>query len=126
MPFPALAWGGLGVPAFSLTLPATRGALPAFGPATLGIGRAVPAAVASAAVAYAEGGALAREMPGWQVISWALILGMPVVLPLALAGLVAHPPAVPSAGAWLGAATQRTRGRPPAARAEPVAVGVPA
>jgi drug/metabolite transporter (DMT)-like permease len=302
VPFPALAWGGLGVLAFSLTLPATRGALPAFGPVTVGIGRAVPAAVlaaaallvaraarpsgaqvrrlllvsagavvgfpictalalrgvgaahgavlvgllpaatavvavlragerprpgfwvtagagavsvlvfaavqgagaprpadllllaavASAAVAYAEGGALAREMPGWQVISWALLLGMPVVLPVALAGLIAHPPAAPSAGAWLGlayvsvvsafagfvawyrglarggvarigqlqlaqpvltvgwsalllgehvgaatllaavavlvltAATQRTRGRPPAARGEPVAVGVPA
>ena len=214
VPLPALAWGGLGVLAFSLTLPATRGALPAFGPVTVGIGRAVPAAVlaavallavrvprpsgrqlrrlllvsagavagfpictalalrdvgaahgavligllpastavvavlragerprlgfwvtagagataalvfaavqgagaprpadllllaavASAAVAYAEGGALAREMPGWQVIAWALVLGMPIVLPVAAAGLVLHPPATPSAGAWLGLA----------------------
>ncbi len=214
VPLPALAWGGLGVLAFSLTLPATRGALPAFGPLTVGIGRAAPAAllavaalliaraprpsgrqvrrlllvsagavagfpvftalalrgvgaahgavligllpaatavvavlragerprlgfwltagagavsvlvfaavqgagaprpadllllaaVASAAVAYAEGGALAREMPGWQVIAWALVLGMPIVLPVAVAGVLLHPPAAPSAGAWLGLA----------------------
>ena len=214
VPFPALVWGGLGVLAFSLTLPATRGALPAFGPVTVGIGRAVPAAVlaaaallltraarpsrrqtrrlllvsagavvgfpiftalalrgvgaahgavlvgllpaatavvavlragerprpacwltaiagaaavlafaavrgagaprpadllllaavACAAVAYAEGGALAREMPGWQVISWALLLGMPVVLPVAVLGFLAHPPAAAGAGAWLGLA----------------------
>lgn len=214
VPFPALVWGGLGVLAFSLTLPATRAALPAFGPVTVGIGRAVPAAVlaaaalllararrptrrqggrlllvsagavvgfpiltalalrgvgaahgavlvgllpaatavaavlrvgerprpafwatagagaaavlvfaavqgagaprpadllllaavACAAVAYAEGGALARELPGWQVISWALLLGSPVVLPVAVLGVVAHPPAAPGAGAWLGLA----------------------
>ena len=214
VPFPALVWGGLGVLAFSGTLPATRAALPAFGPVTVGIGRAVPAAalaaaallllraarptrpqvrrlllvsagavigfpiftalalrgvgaahgavlvgllpigtavaavlragerprpafwltagagaaavlafaavrgagaprpadllllaaVGCAAVAYAEGGALAREMPGWQVISWALLLALPVVVPVAVAGLLAHPPADPDAGAWTGLA----------------------
>ncbi|WP_190082573.1 DMT family transporter [Streptomyces longisporoflavus] len=36
------------------------------------------------AAGYTEGGRLAREMPGWQVIGWALIL----CLPLALAGAV--------------------------------------
>ena len=62
------------------------------------------AAVACAAVAYAEGGALARTMPGWQVISWALLLALPVVLPIAVAGVLAHPPADPSPGAWAGLA----------------------
>lgn len=37
-------------------------------------------AAAAAAIGYAEGGRLARTMPGWQVISWALILAAPVVL----------------------------------------------
>lgn len=41
-------------------------------------------AVALGALGYAEGGALARELGGWQTISWALVLSMPVVAPLAL------------------------------------------
>lgn len=42
-------------------------------------------AVASAAIGYAEGGRLARTMPGWQVICWALVLAAPVVaIPTAL------------------------------------------
>jgi drug/metabolite transporter (DMT)-like permease len=32
----------------------------------------------AAAIAYAEGGRLAREMPGWQVMAWALVLTVPV------------------------------------------------
>lgn len=35
-------------------------------------------AALSAAIAYAEGGRLAREMPGWQVMAWALMLAAPV------------------------------------------------
>ncbi|HEV2558546.1 MAG TPA: DMT family transporter [Microvirga sp.] len=34
---------------------------------------------------YAEGGRLSRRLGGWQVISWALVLSLPVMLPLALA-----------------------------------------
>ena len=30
---------------------------------------------------YAEGGKLARELGGWQVICWALVLALPVMLP---------------------------------------------
>src|SRR5918999_456366 len=41
-------------------------------------------ALLAAAVGYAEGGRLAREMPGWQVISWALVLTGPVSLPVTL------------------------------------------
>lgn len=37
-------------------------------------------AILLAALGYAEGGRLAREMGGWQVISWALVLGAPVAL----------------------------------------------
>jgi len=205
-------WGALGVVAFSLTFPATRAALPAFGPVTVGLGRAVLAAVlagaclaltrsrlpaagqlrrlgmvsagvvvgfpicsslalrdataahaavltgllpaATAAVAvlragerpprlfwaacalgvttvlvfaavqgggqlrvedlwllaavalgalgYAEGGALARELGGWRVISWALVLSLPLLLPVSVAGFLSHPPQSPAAGAWIG------------------------
>jgi drug/metabolite transporter (DMT)-like permease len=38
------------------------------------------AAVAAAAIGYAEGGRLARTLGGWQVISWALVLSAPLVL----------------------------------------------
>jgi drug/metabolite transporter (DMT)-like permease len=34
----------------------------------------------SAALGYAEGGALSLEMPGWKVISWALVISSPFLL----------------------------------------------
>jgi drug/metabolite transporter (DMT)-like permease len=40
-------------------------------------------AVALSAIGYAEGGALAREMGGWQVICWAVFLTAPVTFPIA-------------------------------------------
>ena len=40
------------------------------------------AAVMAAAMGYAEGGRLAQTMGGQQVISWALLLAMPIVLPM--------------------------------------------
>ena len=53
-------------------------------------------AAAAAAIGYAEGGQLARTMPGWQVISWALVIAAPVVLVPTLyvidARLAAAPP----------------------------------
>ena len=33
---------------------------------------------------YAEGGKLARELGGWQVICWALVLALPIMLPVTL------------------------------------------
>lgn len=51
-------------------------------------GRVTPAdlllfgALLAAAVGYAEGGRLARKMPGWQVISWALVCTGPVSVPV--------------------------------------------
>ncbi|MEB3766826.1 DMT family transporter [Acinetobacter sp. MD2] len=40
------------------------------------------AAIILCGLGYAEGGKLARELGGWQVISWALVLALPVMLPL--------------------------------------------
>jgi drug/metabolite transporter (DMT)-like permease len=37
-------------------------------------------AVVAAAVGYAEGGLLARELGAWQTISWALVLGSPLMM----------------------------------------------
>ncbi|MBV1789286.1 DMT family transporter [Marinobacterium sp. D7] len=42
------------------------------------------AAVLVCGLGYAEGGRLARTFGGWQVISWALVLSLPVMLPLSL------------------------------------------
>ncbi|WP_173099647.1 DMT family transporter [Actinomadura verrucosospora] len=39
-------------------------------------------ALLSAAAGYAEGGRLARDMPGWRVISWALVLSAPITVPV--------------------------------------------
>src|SRR5581483_5559388 len=43
------------------------------------------------AAGYAEGGRLAREMPGWQVIGWALVLCLPMAVVGAAAALSAEP-----------------------------------
>ena len=43
------------------------------------------AAVVVCGLGYAEGAALSRRLGGWQVISWALLLSLPVMLPAALA-----------------------------------------
>lgn len=75
-----------------------------------GAGRVRPAdlwllaAVGLGALGYAEGGKLARTLGGWQVISWALLLALPVVAPVAAVGLALRPPDAPSAGAWWGLA----------------------
>lgn len=55
----------------------------------------------AAAMSYAEGGRLAKDLGGWQVICWALVFTAPVlVIPTAIAvyqhGLTASP------SAWLG------------------------
>jgi drug/metabolite transporter (DMT)-like permease len=42
------------------------------------------AALLCAATAYAEGGRLAREMPGGQVIAWGLVFALPISVPLTL------------------------------------------
>ncbi|MBT2384777.1 DMT family transporter [Streptomyces sp. ISL-11] len=46
------------------------------------------------AAGYAEGGRLAREMPGWQVIGWALVLCLPVSVAGAAIALFHEPVAL--------------------------------
>lgn len=58
-------------------------------------------AVALSAIGYAEGGALAREMPGWQVICWAVVLSLPLTLPIGLVAAVGSDLHADS-DAWLG------------------------
>ncbi|MGW7053683.1 DMT family transporter [Streptomyces sp. NPDC054887] len=43
------------------------------------------------AAGYTEGGRLAREMPGWQVIGWALVLCLPLAVPAAAVALTLEP-----------------------------------
>lgn len=50
-------------------------------------------AVATAAVGYAEGGLLARELGAWQTVSWALVLASPLMLALSLHSVLEQPPA---------------------------------
>ncbi|MFD5951929.1 DMT family transporter [Streptomyces collinus] len=49
------------------------------------------AALLVCAAGYTEGGRLARVMPGWQVIGWALVLCLPLTVPVTALAL-AHEP----------------------------------
>lgn len=49
-------------------------------------------AVAAAAIGYAEGGLLARELGAWQTVSWALVLAFPLMAALTAATVAARPP----------------------------------
>ncbi|WP_295033109.1 DMT family transporter, partial [uncultured Microbacterium sp.] len=44
-------------------------------------------AVIAAAIGYAEGGLLARELGAWQTVSWALVLSAPVMIALSAVSL---------------------------------------
>jgi drug/metabolite transporter (DMT)-like permease len=57
------------------------------------------AAVVVCALGYAEGGALARELGGARTICWALVLALPVTVPLAV--ITAHGLAAAGVIAWL-------------------------
>jgi drug/metabolite transporter (DMT)-like permease len=50
------------------------------------------AAVVLCGLGYAEGGALARELGGARTICWALLLALPVTVPITLAAAAVHPP----------------------------------
>lgn len=60
-------------------------------------------AVAVCAFGYAVSGGLSRRMPGWEVISWALVVALPLSLPLTLWTWPADMAAV-SAPSWIGLA----------------------
>lgn len=61
------------------------------------------AAVVICGLGYAEGAGLSRRLGGWQVISWALLIALPVTVALALA---TRPGTLATIGpaAWLGLA----------------------
>ncbi len=61
------------------------------------------AAIVVCGLGYAEGAKLSRKLGGWQVISWALVLSLPVMAGLALYTL---PPSFARVGepAWIGLA----------------------
>jgi drug/metabolite transporter (DMT)-like permease len=61
-------------------------------------------AVGIAGLGYAEGGAVAREYGGWRVICWAVILALPVTLPVTAIAFVIDPPTHITAGAAGGLA----------------------
>lgn len=61
------------------------------------------AAVLVCGLGYAEGAALSRRLGGWQVISWALVISLPVMLPLALFSMPATWSGI-AATAWGGLA----------------------
>jgi drug/metabolite transporter (DMT)-like permease len=65
-------WGGLGTPRWSDLL--------LFG------------AVVAAAIGYAEGGLLARELGAWQTVSWALVLCLPLMAFLTILSATQHAP----------------------------------
>jgi drug/metabolite transporter (DMT)-like permease len=49
-------------------------------------------AVAAAAIGYAEGGLLARELGAWQTVSWALVVSAPLMLVLTAVSAARTPP----------------------------------
>ncbi|TFD95295.1 DMT family transporter [Cryobacterium lactosi] len=87
---------GLGVVAVAGFVALTSGGLHTLAPADL----LLVGAVALAAIGYGEGALLSRELGSWQTICWALIVALPVMLPLMLAGLGSGWPEA-DAPAWL-------------------------
>ncbi|MCQ9615551.1 DMT family transporter [Paenalcaligenes niemegkensis] len=59
------------------------------------------AAIVVCGLGYAEGARLSRKLGGWQVISWALLLSLPIMLPIVLLTLPASFEHV-GAPAWIG------------------------
>ena len=62
---------------------------------------ALLAAVVCTALGYAEGGRLSREMGGWQVICWAVVLGLPLLVP-SVAWLIWRHGLAATPAAWAG------------------------
>ncbi|MBO9592248.1 MAG: DMT family transporter [Niabella sp.] len=58
-------------------------------------------AVILCGLGYAEGAKLTKTLGGWQVISWALVLSLPLMLPLTFIFMPASFKTV-NAGAWIG------------------------
>ncbi|HZI13666.1 MAG TPA: EamA family transporter, partial [Myxococcus sp.] len=112
-----LLWGGLGVLAFSMTLPATRAAVPEMGGLVVGLGRALVAAVLAGVLLAArrERPPARRYWPRLALVAGGVVLGFPLLSSLAMRGMPASHGAVlvgllPAATAV--AAVFRARERP--------------
>jgi drug/metabolite transporter (DMT)-like permease len=55
-----------------------------------------------AAAGYAEGGRLAQEMPGWQVIAWGMVATLPLAIPATLWAIAVSEPAQPTPRSVIG------------------------
>ena len=61
----------------------------------------VSGAVVASSWCYVEGASVTKVMPGWQVISWVVVLALPVTLPAsAVIWWATHEHHDPTAGAW--------------------------
>ena len=62
----------------------------------------VAGAVVASSWCYVEGASVTKAMPGWQVISWVVVLALPITVPASVAiWLVTHTHHAPTAGAWM-------------------------
>ena len=61
----------------------------------------VAGAVVASSWCYVEGASVTKVMPGWQVISWVVVLALPITVPASAAiWWVTHADYDPTAGAW--------------------------
>jgi drug/metabolite transporter (DMT)-like permease len=61
----------------------------------------VACAVVASSWCYVEGASVTKVMPGWQVISWVVLLALPITVPASAAiWWVTHAHHDPTAGAW--------------------------
>ena len=61
----------------------------------------VACAVIASSWCYVEGASVTKAMPGWQVISWVVVLALPITVPAsAVIWWVTHAHHDPTAGAW--------------------------
>jgi drug/metabolite transporter (DMT)-like permease len=61
----------------------------------------IACAVVASSWCYVEGASVTKAMPGWQVISWVVVLALPVTVPASAAiWWVTHAHHDPTAGAW--------------------------
>jgi drug/metabolite transporter (DMT)-like permease len=60
----------------------------------------VACAVLASSWCYVEGASITRSMPGWQVISWVVVLALPITVPATVALWWTGGVHAPSAGAW--------------------------
>jgi drug/metabolite transporter (DMT)-like permease len=61
----------------------------------------VACAVVASSWCYVEGASVTKVMPGWQVISWVVVLALPITVPASIAiWWATHSDYDPTAGAW--------------------------